>query len=192
MKSFVVLSAIITLASALTVNTPVSVVVCEPLQITWSPEGAVSPFYLSIVPAGQPTANAIKRFPRQDGTSYIWSAVDVPAGTSFTIDLKDGKGQEAFSAPVTAQGGGDTSCINGNVEEDGATRSPNSAAPGSVSPGVAAAESSGASEASSSPAAAAPARLRQLRLPRALRLLVPGRRQQVHRVAARRLASHHL
>ncbi|KAI6008135.1 hypothetical protein F5J12DRAFT_826907 [Pisolithus orientalis] len=64
----------------LTINTPANVVECEPTQLTWS--GGQTPYYLSLVPAGQPSATPLMQFPNQNGTSYTWM-VDLQAGTNL-------------------------------------------------------------------------------------------------------------
>ncbi|KAI0264496.1 hypothetical protein BC834DRAFT_266879 [Gloeopeniophorella convolvens] len=148
MKSFVVLTAFVAVASAATVNTPGLAVVCQPLQLTWSPEGSTGPYFLSLGVAGQPTAPALKQFPTQDGTSYTWPKVDLPVGTAFTVMLKDSNGQQAFSAPATVQSGSDTSCVNGDVMEGNASNSTSTSSV-KASPGVAAV-TSGTSSAPSS------------------------------------------
>ncbi|KAH9986242.1 hypothetical protein BJV77DRAFT_67243 [Russula vinacea] len=139
MNTFVILAVSIPLVSALTVNTPTAPVVCEPLQITWSPESSSPPYYLSLIPAGQPSASALKQFPPQEGTSYTWEKVTLPVGTGFTVSLKDGHGQQVYSAPATVQDGGDSSCVNHDVKEGKESSASGSATSStSVSPGVAA------------------------------------------------------
>ncbi|KAI0279740.1 hypothetical protein BGY98DRAFT_967186 [Russula aff. rugulosa BPL654] len=117
MNPFIALAIFIPAVSALTVNTPMSPVACQPLQITWSPEGSSAPYYLSLIPAGQPSASALKQFPPQQGTSYTWEKVSLPVGTGFTVAMKDGNGQQVYSAPATVQDGGDSSCVNRDVKE---------------------------------------------------------------------------
>lgn len=128
MNPFVLLTAFVTLASALTINTPASVVSCEPLKFTWAAEDSKGPFFLALFPAGQPGADALKQFPPQDGESYTWDKVDLPPNTSFTVGLKDSNGTQAFSAPATVRAGSNTNCPNtaavGNKEA-----SPNSSSP---------------------------------------------------------------
>ena len=57
-------------ASALTVATPSSVVQCQPLQLSWG-EGT-APYYVAIIPGGQPSAAALESFPTQSGESLTW------------------------------------------------------------------------------------------------------------------------
>ncbi|KIJ67062.1 hypothetical protein HYDPIDRAFT_109062 [Hydnomerulius pinastri MD-312] len=128
MKFITLISALAAIVPAvlaqMTINTPPSVVTCEPTQFTWS--GGQSPYYLSLVPAGQTTAAPLKQFATQSGTSYTWN-VDLQAGTSFTISLKDSTGNTAYSDIVTIQAGATTSCVNTSVQESGG--SSGSAAP---------------------------------------------------------------
>ncbi|KAI0768046.1 hypothetical protein BD413DRAFT_614715 [Trametes elegans] len=96
------------------INTLTNPTTCEPVQFTW--EGGAPPYYLSLVPGGQPAAAAIKQFPAQSGTSMTWK-VDLPAGTTFSSSLRDSSGEQAFSDIQTVQSGPDTSCLNGSVSE---------------------------------------------------------------------------
>jgi len=151
MNPFIILAVILPLVSAFTVNTPTATVVCEPLQFTWSADGSQPPYYLSLIPAGQPSASPLKQFPTQDGTSYTWDKVTLGVGTSFTVSLKDSHGQQVYSAPATVQDGGDSSCVNRDVKEGKEMSASGSATYTSASPGVAAANTG----ASSSPATGA-------------------------------------
>jgi len=100
--------------SALTINTPTNVVMCQPYKFTWS--GGESPYYLSLIPAQQVTAPPLKVFPTQTGTEYSW-LVDLQAGTAFTAALKDNTGTTAYSSDAQIIAGSSTSCLNVNVTE---------------------------------------------------------------------------
>ncbi|KAI9439974.1 hypothetical protein H4582DRAFT_2075325 [Lactarius indigo] len=125
-------------AQTVTVNTPLNVVVCQPLQITWS-GGTVHadvstltlalPFLFSqsIHPGAAPNDPALVDFGTQQGTSFLWSAVNFPVGTSLDITLRDSAGQISQSAAFTIQTGSDTACLN-------ASSSSSSASGGSTSP----------------------------------------------------------
>ncbi|KAI6108267.1 hypothetical protein F5141DRAFT_1121960 [Pisolithus sp. B1] len=102
----------------LTINTPSNVVECEPTQLTWS--GGQAPYYLSLVPGGQSSATPLEQLPTQNGNSYTWM-VDLQAGVSFNVALKDSTGSTAFSDIVTVQSGGSTSCSNSTVQGSTAT-----------------------------------------------------------------------
>jgi len=119
MKFAIVLAALASVVPsiyALTVNTPASVVECQPTLFSWS--GGQAPYYLTLIPGGQSTAAAIKSFPTQTGTSYTWN-VDLQANTLFTIALKDNTGTTAYSDIVTVQPGSSISCVNTSVNEGG-------------------------------------------------------------------------
>ncbi|KAF8992849.1 hypothetical protein BDQ17DRAFT_1286827, partial [Cyathus striatus] len=111
LASAVVVVAILPRIAALTVNTPTSVVQCQPIMLSWS--GGSPPYYISLLPGGQVSATAIKSFDRQDGNQYTW-IVDLPSGTPFTISLKDGTGIQAYSDAVMVQPSPslDNSCMN--------------------------------------------------------------------------------
>ncbi|KAI0368751.1 hypothetical protein BV20DRAFT_1036888 [Pilatotrama ljubarskyi] len=106
------------------INTLMSPTQCEPVQFTW--EGGSPPYYLSLVPGGQPGAQAMKQFPAQNGTSMTWT-VDLPDGTRLQVNciahtcrsssLRDGSGTQAFSDIQTVQPGPDSSCLNDSVSE---------------------------------------------------------------------------
>jgi len=100
----------------LMINTPTGVVQCQPAQLSWT--GGTAPFFLSFIPAGQPSAPAIKQFPNQNGNSFTWTA-DLASGSSFSISLKDSSGNQAFSDIVNVQSGPDSSCINTSITEGG-------------------------------------------------------------------------
>ncbi|KAI0049755.1 hypothetical protein FA95DRAFT_796207 [Auriscalpium vulgare] len=100
---------------ALTRTSP-SATVCEPLLLSWS--GGTPPYYLSAVPAGQPSAPALKQFPMTNDTSFTWKAVSLAANYNCAMVLKDSMGVMAFSATIAIQGGHDSGCVNDNVVED--------------------------------------------------------------------------
>ncbi|KAF9223863.1 hypothetical protein BS17DRAFT_122965 [Gyrodon lividus] len=124
MKFITFITALATVLPAvlgqMTVNTPASVTECEPTQFAWT--GGSPPYYLSLVPAGQPSAPPFKQFPTQTATSYTWNT-DLQSGTSFTISLKDSTGLTAYSDIITIQAGSSTSCVNTTVQEGGSSGS---------------------------------------------------------------------
>ncbi|KAF4614221.1 hypothetical protein D9613_007753 [Agrocybe pediades] len=105
----VLASAIPTIWS-LTINTPTSVVQCQPQLLTWS--DGTAPFYLTVIPGGQASAAPLKSFDPQNGNSMTW-IVDIAGGTSVTIALKDGTGAMAYTDQVNIQTSSDSSCLNG-------------------------------------------------------------------------------
>ncbi|KAI0303758.1 hypothetical protein B0F90DRAFT_1916690 [Multifurca ochricompacta] len=133
-----------------TVNTPLNVVVCQPLQLTWS--GGTPPYFLrfvgllsiviivahscyylrSIHPGSAPDDPALADFGTQQGTSFLWTKVNFAVGTSLDITLRDSNGQTSQSAPFTVQTGGDLSCLNAS-SSSGSSASSAPATSGSLS-----------------------------------------------------------
>lgn len=138
LTSFVILAAAIAAAAAqqLTVNTPTSVVHCLPVQLTWS--GGQPPYYVSLLPGGQPTASPIADLGQQTGTSLSWKAT-IPANTPVTVQIRDSTGTLNYSDQFTVQqGSGAATC------KDDSGSSPTSAttsAPAAASTGAAATNS---------------------------------------------------
>lgn len=134
--------------SGLTVNTPSNLVQCQPILLSWA--DGTPPYYLSIIPGGQPDAPALEPFPTTEATSMTW-IVDIPSGTSITVSLKDNTGAMAYSDMVTIQPNpqGDKSCPPSSASASGA--------PGSTSAGAtpAVAATTGATPATSPSAAGA-------------------------------------
>jgi len=97
-------------AGALLINTPPSLIECQPAALTFS--GGSGPYFLSVLPGGQTSATPIEQFPQQaTAGSYTW-VVNVPAGTAITLRLSDSTGSINYSAPVTIQSGSSNSCIS--------------------------------------------------------------------------------
>ncbi|KAF9475386.1 hypothetical protein BDN70DRAFT_883749 [Pholiota conissans] len=101
----------------LTVNTPGPAVVCQPLLISWT--GGTPPYFLSVLPGNQPTAAALIDFGQQTGTQLTWT-VNITAGTSLGLNLRDSTGTLAQSGVFTVQASSDTSCLTSS----GSTTSP--------------------------------------------------------------------
>jgi len=117
MKYFAVAIAALAAAPSVmgfTINTPSNIVQCQPFQFTWT--AGQGPYYLSLIPAGQPTAPAIKVFPEQTGLTYTW-IVDLPQGTTFDVALRDQTGSTMYSDQATIQPGTDSTCLNTAVTE---------------------------------------------------------------------------
>ncbi|KAL0255781.1 hypothetical protein I308_100588 [Cryptococcus tetragattii IND107] len=101
-------------AEDLTVNSPASVVVCQPVALSWS--GGTAPYIVAVIPG------------------VTWK-VDIDAGTSITFKITDASGSIQYSSPVTIQDG-DSSCVNSSASNS------TSAASGSSSSGNSSATSS--------------------------------------------------
>ncbi|KAI0078794.1 hypothetical protein K474DRAFT_1659972 [Panus rudis PR-1116 ss-1] len=84
------------------INTPEGVIVCQPLLLTWS--GGTPPYFLSILPGGQPSAAPLEQFTDLQTTSFTWK-VDQPAGTSLGLTIRDSTGASGQSAPFDVHSG---------------------------------------------------------------------------------------
>ncbi|KAF8905106.1 hypothetical protein CPB84DRAFT_1772447 [Gymnopilus junonius] len=107
---FALIAALVSSAAAqtFTINTPLNVQVCLPVLINWT--GGTPPYFLSILPAGQPSANALVDLGQQSGNSVTWIA-NLPVGTGAFLDLRDNTGTLAQSGSFTIQTGTNTSCV---------------------------------------------------------------------------------
>lgn len=134
MKAFAALSFFVTLAAqvaALTINTPASLVQCEPAQITWTSDGT-APYFLTVIPGGQVSASPLKEFAQTSDTSVTWT-VDLASGTSVTLALRDSTGNQVFTQAVTIQSSSISSCVNTSLDENStASGSGTTAASGST------------------------------------------------------------
>ncbi|KDQ14306.1 hypothetical protein BOTBODRAFT_145699 [Botryobasidium botryosum FD-172 SS1] len=93
--------------SSFTVNTPASIITCEPTAISWT--GGTPPYFVSIIPGGQPAAPALKSFPQQSVNTLTW-LVDL-AAQAISIQVKDATGLMAYSATTNIMSGSNTTCI---------------------------------------------------------------------------------
>lgn len=102
LTSFVILATAIAGASAqaVMVNTPTSVVQCLPVQLSWS--GGQPPYFLSLIPGGQPTGTPLEDLGQQTGTSFSWKA-DIAANTDVTVQIRDSTGVLNYSDKFTVQ-----------------------------------------------------------------------------------------
>lgn len=107
------LSAIVTAAivvavsqvGAVIVYTPLSVVACSPVQLSWA--NGQAPYYLSLLPGGQPDAAPLQDLGEQSGNSLSWKPT-FPAGTEITIQIRDNAGVINYSGLVTIKPGTET------------------------------------------------------------------------------------
>ncbi|GFZ45154.1 hypothetical protein JCM24511_02880 [Saitozyma sp. JCM 24511] len=146
------------LAQTFSINTPPSLVQCQPAAISWV--GGTSPYILAAIPGGQVSAAALETIDASEtGTSTSWT-VNLATGSYITLKLTDATGNIAYSSPLTVQAGSSSSCLNSTataaVASAGATTSVAgaSAASGS-SAATSAASGSSAAAASTSKAASA-------------------------------------
>ncbi|KAJ3556177.1 hypothetical protein NP233_g12038 [Leucocoprinus birnbaumii] len=125
----------------LMINTPASLVECQPVRLDWSSDPGTAPYYLSVIPGGQPAAPPLKTFPTIDSaTSVTWN-VDIQAGTSVTIALKDSTGQTVYTSNLQIQSGSSRSCETSTASDisvaSGSGAAPAPAATGGASGAVA-------------------------------------------------------
>ncbi|KAF9643970.1 hypothetical protein BDM02DRAFT_1265401 [Thelephora ganbajun] len=97
-------AAVVSTVNALIVNTPTNVVQCQPLLITWDPQGSAGPFFLSIHPGDNPSGPALFSWDGLTGTSFTW-IVTVSAGQSLGLLLRDNTGATSRSAAFTVFAG---------------------------------------------------------------------------------------
>ncbi|KIR53141.1 hypothetical protein I315_04177 [Cryptococcus gattii Ru294] len=129
-----------TVNAALSINTPASIIECQPAALSWT-GGSSSPYYLAALPGGEVAASALENIGTVDSTSYTWT-VNIASGTNITIKVTDGQGNVAYSSPLVIQQGSSTSCLTSS-----SSSSP-TAAGGSSSGDAAVATSSSGSSAS--------------------------------------------
>ncbi|KAL8283948.1 hypothetical protein RQP46_005061 [Phenoliferia psychrophenolica] len=105
----VVASAI---AQGLQVNTPASATLCQPTAITYS--GGTAPYYLTVLPGGMVGATPLISFPTSatlTAGTYTW-LVNIAAGTSITLQVKDSTGTPAYSSPITIGANTDANLVS--------------------------------------------------------------------------------
>jgi len=93
----------------LQINTPPSPTQCRPVAITFT--GGQAPYFLSVLPGGEPTATPLLQFPQQDvAGTYTWN-VNLAAGTRITLQVRDSTGELNFSSIVSILPSDDSSCL---------------------------------------------------------------------------------
>ncbi|EIM91279.1 uncharacterized protein STEHIDRAFT_165625 [Stereum hirsutum FP-91666 SS1] len=168
MKSALFATALFVVAASaqFQVNTPANVVECQPLQIVWN-GGSGSTFlhmltYVthvihirpqSVLPGSDPTGTAIIDFGQQT-SPFTWPAVNVTAGTSLGLTVRDSTGALAQSAAFTVNGGSDTSCLTGGGSSSSASAASSASGSSSSSSAASSLSASSASASTSSSAAA--------------------------------------
>ncbi|KAH8920170.1 hypothetical protein BT69DRAFT_1352608 [Atractiella rhizophila] len=100
------------------IQTPSSLVQCQPAQLTFS--AGVAPYFISVLPGGQSSATPLELLPDQaTAGTYTW-IVNLPAGTTVTLAIRDSNGQQNFSGQLTIQEGTSSACL-GATTGTGAT-----------------------------------------------------------------------
>ncbi|KAL7420799.1 hypothetical protein Q5752_004752 [Cryptotrichosporon argae] len=150
-------------AQNFTVNTPASLIECQPAALSWV--GGTSPYIVAVIPGGEVSAAAYETINDDVAdTSTTWT-VNLAADTSVTIKVTDATGAIAYSSADTIQAGADTSCVNAttsasasasaSASSGAATSSAAAAASGASTSTVSAASGSTSATAASSSAASA-------------------------------------
>jgi len=111
-------TAVLGQSSAPIIQSPASLVVCQPALLSFS--GGQAPYYISVLPPSQPSAAAIEQFPAQEGNSFTW-IVNLAAGQSITLAIRDSTGAINYSSELPIQAGTDTSCIGQSVSGTGSS-----------------------------------------------------------------------
>lgn len=115
MKTFTKLSAIASILSVVSaqsgpvIDTPSSLVQCQPVALTF--HDGTAPYFISVLPGGQPSAEALIRFPEQASAGTFTWTVNLPAGTSVSLAITDSTGAQNFAQQVTIQQGNSDSCL---------------------------------------------------------------------------------
>ncbi|KAH9811859.1 hypothetical protein DFH28DRAFT_1223703 [Melampsora americana] len=107
------------------INTPPSLTQCLPIALTVG--GGEAPYYVTILPGGQPAAEPIETFPTMAQAGQLTWIVDQAPGTELTFQVRDAKGTINYSQVSKVTAGGDCGNVTplGIVNPgDGATKSP--------------------------------------------------------------------
>ncbi|WWC68516.1 uncharacterized protein I206_102445 [Kwoniella pini CBS 10737] len=116
-KNIILAAALVGQAYGLTINTPASLVQCQPASITFA-EGT-APYILAVIPGGQVSAAAIETIDDNLTSSPLTWTVNLASGTSITLKLTDSTGNIAYSSPLTIQAGASNSCLNSTAATSG-------------------------------------------------------------------------
>ncbi|ORX39942.1 hypothetical protein BD324DRAFT_615596 [Kockovaella imperatae] len=140
----------------LQVDTPPSLIQCQPVQLSWS--GGTGPYFLAILPGGQSEAAALENLPNADNSPATW-LVNIASGTNVTIRVTDSTGQQQYSFPRTILAGTSSECLGSDASVSvGGTTSASATgggSDGSSSPTASATSGSGSPTSSSGSGASA-------------------------------------
>ncbi|CAE6392924.1 unnamed protein product [Rhizoctonia solani] len=96
------------------INSPASVVQCQPVQLSWT--ATKEPVWISVIEGGKPGSLPIEDFGQQTpGTKTLTWLVDIPAGRSVTMQVRDSAGAVAYSGNVIIQDSSDSKCVRKNL-----------------------------------------------------------------------------
>ncbi|KDN53577.1 hypothetical protein K437DRAFT_265638 [Tilletiaria anomala UBC 951] len=128
--TFALLAAYAAAQSGLTINTPSSLIVCVPSLIQWN--GGQGPYFLTVNQGGSQSVILETLVNGQNQTSYTWN-VNLSAGTSVTLAIRDSTGATNFAQAVTIQAGSSTSCMSSSASSSSSHSSTSSSAPATTS-----------------------------------------------------------
>ncbi|TYJ57214.1 hypothetical protein B9479_002129 [Cryptococcus floricola] len=132
-------------ATALTINSPASLIECQPTSLSWS--DGTSPYYLAIIHGGEVSSSAYESFDAVDSSPYTWT-VNLASGTNITVRVTDSDGTIAYSSPVVIQSGSSSSCLTSSIS--GVSTSSSGTSDGSSSTAAASTTGSGSSSTAAS------------------------------------------
>jgi len=100
------------------INTPEGVTECLPVQLTFS--GSAPPFVITVQPGGQAGAAPLVTVGTTSATSITWD-VNLAAGTSCTLVIRDSEGRTNPSGTFTILPGQSTTCLTASASTAPAT-----------------------------------------------------------------------
>jgi len=107
---FATLNGVPVLAGALTIDTPLNVVQCQPIQLTF--EGGQEPYFLTVHDGHNADGPALEDFGQLEASPFTWEKVNFASGTLLDLLIRDTNGLLAQSAPFLVNPGPDASCLN--------------------------------------------------------------------------------
>ncbi|WVQ65037.1 uncharacterized protein L199_003207 [Kwoniella botswanensis] len=120
-KNLILAAALVGQAYGLTINTPASLVQCQPASITFA--DGTAPYILAVIPGGEVSSAAIETIEDSATSSPVTWTVNLASGTYITLKLTDSTGTIAYSSPLTIQAGSSSSCLNSTAATSGVSTS---------------------------------------------------------------------
>lgn len=130
--------------AALTISSVAGLAECQPSLLSACPcsarhaddraawSGGVAPYYVTVLPGSMPSAAPLLTLvTASSATSYTWN-VNLAAGTSITLAIKDSKGTINYSQASTI-GAGSTGCLSSAAGAAGAAGASTAAGTAKVS-----------------------------------------------------------
>jgi len=92
----------------LTIDTPLALFQCAPINITW--HGGQGPYTLSVLPVGSASETPYDVYSSLRASPYLWNT-NVRDGNNVTLSIKDNTGALAYTSSVFVNGQDDMSCL---------------------------------------------------------------------------------